>query len=37
VDDQRSAALLRAAGIVPNPQSAVHKGIAGEVAVYEIP
>jgi len=37
VDDQRSATLLRAAGIVPNPQSAVLKGIAGEVAVYEIP
>jgi class 3 adenylate cyclase len=37
VDDARSAALLAAAGITPQPQSAVLKGVAGEVAVYEVP
>jgi class 3 adenylate cyclase len=37
VDDARSAALLAAAGITPQPQSAILKGIAGDVAVYEIP
>jgi class 3 adenylate cyclase len=37
VDDPQSAALLKAAGIAPRPQSAALKGVAGEVAVYEIP
>jgi class 3 adenylate cyclase len=37
VDYPQSAALLKAAGITPRPQSAALKGVAGEVAVYEIP
>jgi hypothetical protein len=37
VDYPQSAALLRAAGIAPRPQSAALKGVAGDVAVYEIP
>ena len=37
VDYPQSAALLAAAGITPRPQTAVLKGVAGEVAVYEIP
>ena len=37
VDYPQSAALLVATGIAPRPQSAALKGVAGEVAVYEIP
>jgi class 3 adenylate cyclase len=37
VEHPPAAALLAAAGITPQPQSAVLKGVAGEVAVYEIP
>jgi class 3 adenylate cyclase len=37
VEHPQSSALLRAAGITPSPHSAALKGIAGEVAVYEIP
>jgi class 3 adenylate cyclase len=37
VEHPQSAALLTAAGITPRPQSAMLKGVAGEVAVYEIP
>ena len=37
VEYPQSAALLQAAGVTPRPQSAALKGVAGEVAVYEIP
>jgi len=37
VEHPQSAALLAAAGITPRPQRAVLKGVAGEVAIYEIP
>ncbi len=37
VEQPASAALLAAARIVPLPQRALLKGVAGEVAVYEIP
>jgi class 3 adenylate cyclase len=37
VDDAQSAALLAKSGIAPRPQRAMLKGVAGEVAVYEIP
>ncbi len=37
VEHPDSAALLAAAGITPAPQSVALKGVAGEVAVYEIP
>ena len=37
VEHPQSSALLQAAGITPSPHSAALKGIAGEVAVYEIP
>jgi class 3 adenylate cyclase len=37
VEHPQAAALLQAAGITPRPQSAMLKGVAGEVAVYEIP
>ena len=37
VEHPQSSAQLQAAGITPVPQSAALKGIAGEVAVYEIP
>ncbi len=36
-DYPQSSALLQNAGIAPRPQSAALKGVAGEVAVYEIP
>ena len=37
VDYPQSTALLRKAGIVPGLQSASLKGVAEDVAVYEIP
>jgi class 3 adenylate cyclase len=37
IDDPQSLAMLQNAGIVPRPQSAALKGIAGEVPVYKIP
>ena len=36
VEYPQSSALLQAAGIIPSPQSAMLKGIAGEVAVYKL-
>jgi class 3 adenylate cyclase len=36
VEHPQSSSLLKAAGITPNPQSAQLKGVAGNVAVYEI-
>ena len=37
VEHPRAAALLQAAGIAPRRRSAALKGVAGEIAVYEIP
>ena len=37
VEHPQSSALLNRAGIAPSPQQAELKGVAGEVAVYEIP
>src|SRR5204862_1241525 len=37
IDYPQSSALLQNVGIVPRPQSAALRGIAGEVEVYEIP
>jgi len=37
VEHPQSAELLRTAGITPSPQNVTLKGVAGEVAVYEIP
>jgi class 3 adenylate cyclase len=37
VEYPHSSTLLKTAGITPSPQSAELKGVAGEVAVYEIP
>ena len=37
VEHPHSSSLLQAAGITPRPKSAELKGVAGEVAVYEIP
>ena len=37
VEHPQSSSVLKIAGITPNPQSAELKGVAGEVAVYEIP
>jgi class 3 adenylate cyclase len=37
VEHLQSAELLRTAGITPSPQNVTLKGVAGEVAVYEIP
>jgi class 3 adenylate cyclase len=37
VEYPQSSTLLKTAGITPSPQSAELKGVAGEVAVYEIP
>ena len=37
VENPESAALLAKAGLTPVPQSVRLKGVAGEVAVYEIP
>jgi class 3 adenylate cyclase len=36
VEHQQSSSLLKTAGITPSPRSAELKGVAGEVAVYEI-
>ncbi|HXW42165.1 MAG TPA: adenylate/guanylate cyclase domain-containing protein, partial [Xanthobacteraceae bacterium] len=37
VEHPPSAALLAKAGITPQPKSALLKGVAGKVGVYEIP
>jgi hypothetical protein len=37
VEHPRAAALLQAAGIVPRRRYAALRGVAGEIAVYEIP
>jgi class 3 adenylate cyclase len=37
VEHPHSSSVLQDSGITPNPQSAKLKGVAGEVAVYEIP
>ena len=37
VDYPQSSSILKTAGIAPRPQRAQLKGVAGEVAVYEIP
>ena len=37
VEYPQSSSILKTAGIAPSPQRAALKGVAGEVAVYEIP